>query len=132
MKEENKELLIKYIVCFGVASLITLIVFWIKGFFAHSIGVNIQILSDGFCVSGIMLLLFAGLLAVGFGALPIKRAYKSGVFSSCSGLYYWLTILVVVMLQCITLMRPMLSPIGDRATPQGKQFFIQHFFKSLK
>jgi hypothetical protein len=36
------------------------------------------------------------------------------------------------MLQCITLMRPMLSPIGDEATPQGKQFFIPHFFMSLK
>ena len=70
MKEENKELLIKYIVCFGVASLITFIVFWIKGFFAYSIGVNIQILSDGFCVSGIMLLLFAGMMFIsGEGAL---------------------------------------------------------------
>jgi hypothetical protein len=80
----------------------------------------------------LMILLFAGSVAVGFGVLPIKRAYMSGVFSGCAGLYSWLTILVVVMLQCITLMRPMLSPIGDGATPQGKQFFIQYFFKSLK
>lgn len=79
----------------------------------------------------LMLLLFVGSVAVGFGALPIKRAYMSGGGSGCAGLYSWLTILVVVMLQCITLMRPMLSPIGDRAKPQGKQFFIQHFFKSL-
>lgn len=35
------------------------------------------------------------------------------------------------MLQCITLMRSMLSLIGDGATPQGKQFFIQHFLTSL-
>ena len=80
----------------------------------------------------LMILLFAGSVSVGFGVLPIKRAYMAGVFSGCAGLYSWLTILVVVMLQCITLMRPMLSPIGDGATPQGKQFFIQYFFKALK
>ena len=79
----------------------------------------------------LMILLFAGSVAVGFGVLPIKRAYMAGVFNSCAALYSWLAILVVVMLQCITLMRPMLSPIGDGATPQGKQFFIQHFFMSL-
>lgn len=79
----------------------------------------------------LMILLFAGSVAVGFGVLPIKRAYMAGVFKSCAALYSWLTILVVVMLQCITLMRPMLSPIGDGATPQGKQFFIQHFLMSL-
>jgi MFS family permease len=80
----------------------------------------------------LMILLFAGSVAVGFGVLPIKRAYMAGVFNSCTALYSWLAILVVVMLQCITLMRPMLSPIGDEATPQGKQFFIPHFFISLK
>lgn len=79
----------------------------------------------------LMILLFAGSVAVGFGVLPIKRAYMSGVFKSCTALYSWLAILVVVMLQCITLMRPMLSPIGDGATPQGKQFFIRHFLMSL-
>jgi hypothetical protein len=80
----------------------------------------------------LLILLFAGSVAVGFGVLPIKRAYMAGVFKSCTALYSWLAILVVVMLQCITLMRPMLSPIGDEATPQGKQFFIPHFFISLK
>jgi MFS family permease len=80
----------------------------------------------------LMILLFAGSVAVGFGVLPIKRAYMAGVFKSCTALYSWLAILVVVMLQCITLMRPMLSPVGEDAKPQGKQFFIQHFFNSLK
>jgi MFS family permease len=80
----------------------------------------------------LLILLFAGSVAVGFGVLPIKRAYMAGVFKSCTALYSWLAILVVVMLQCITLMRPMLSPVGEDARPQGKQFFIQHFFKSLK
>lgn len=70
MKNENKALLIKYAVCFGVASVITLLVFWSKGFFTDNLGVNIQILSDGFFVSGILLTLFAGMLFVsGEGAL---------------------------------------------------------------
>ena len=64
MKQDNKPLLTKYIVCFGVASVITFIVFWIKGFFGESTAVNIQILSDGFTVSGILLLLFAGMMYV--------------------------------------------------------------------
>lgn len=62
MKQENKSLLIKYAVCFGIASLITVIVFWIKGFFTDSIAVNIQILSDGFTVSGLLLVMFAGMV----------------------------------------------------------------------
>ena len=70
MKQENKALLIKYITCFGIASAITFIVFWIKGFFTDSLAVNIQILSDGFTVSGILFLLFAGMWYVsGEGAL---------------------------------------------------------------
>ena len=70
MKQENKALLIKYIVCFAVASLIAFFVFWSKGFFGHSIGVNVQILADGFFVSGILLTLFAGMMYIsGEGAL---------------------------------------------------------------
>ncbi|MGM9642151.1 MAG: DUF3899 domain-containing protein [Eubacteriales bacterium] len=70
MKKENKALLVKYIVCFAVASLITVAVFWYKGFFAHSLAVNIQILADGFSVSGLLLSLFAGMMFIsGEGAL---------------------------------------------------------------
>lgn len=65
MKKENQDLLVKYIICFAVASLITVAVFWSKGFFGHSVAVNIQILADGFFVSGILLTLFAGLMFVG-------------------------------------------------------------------
>ena len=64
MQQEKKTLLIKYLICFGVASLITVIVFWIRGFFTDNIGVNIQILSDGFFVSGILLTMFAGMLFI--------------------------------------------------------------------
>ena len=70
MQQEKKSLLIKYGICFGVASLITFIVFWIRGFFTNNAGVNIQILSDGFFVSGILLLAFAGMMFIsGEGAL---------------------------------------------------------------
>ena len=70
MKKENKALLVKYIICFAVASLITVCVFWSKGFFGHSVAVNVQILADGFFVSGILLTLFAGMIFVsGEGAL---------------------------------------------------------------
>ena len=79
----------------------------------------------------LMFLLLAGSVAVGFGVLPICRAFASGVFKSCAGLYSWLTILVVVMLQCITLMSPILSPIGEDSRPQGKRFYIQHFFDAM-
>ncbi len=64
MKKENKALLIKYIVCFCIASLITVFVFGIKGFFGHSTAVNIQILADGFTVSGLLLSLFAGMMYI--------------------------------------------------------------------
>ena len=70
MKQENKALLIKYITCFCIASLITFIVFWTKGFFTDSIAVNVQILSDGFFVSGVLMTLFAGMMFIsGEGAL---------------------------------------------------------------
>ena len=70
MNEVKKELIIKYAICFIVASLITVAVFWSSGFFTDNIGVNIQVLSDGFSVSGILLVLFAGLMYVsGEGAL---------------------------------------------------------------
>jgi len=64
VKQENKALLIKYIICFCVASLIALLVFGIKGFFVHTLAVNIQILADGFFISGLMLTMFAALLFV--------------------------------------------------------------------
>ena len=70
MNKETKALLIKYVASVGVASLISLIVFWIEGFFTDSIAVNIQILSDGFFTAGFMFLFLAGMLYVsGEGAL---------------------------------------------------------------
>lgn len=70
MQKEKKALLTKYGICFGVASLITVGVFAIRGFFTPDVDVNLQILSDGFFVSGIMLTLYAGMLFIsGEGAL---------------------------------------------------------------
>lgn len=64
MKQETKELLIKYLICFGVACLITFVVFWIQGFFTDRIDQNIQILADGFTVSGGLMTMFAGMMFV--------------------------------------------------------------------
>ena len=64
MKEVEKKIIIKYAICFIVASLITVAVFWSSGFFTDNIGVNLQIWADGVSVSGILLLLLAGLMFV--------------------------------------------------------------------
>ena len=70
MNQENKAKLVKYAICFGVASLIALAVIWSKGFLVHSTAVNIQILSDAFFVSGALMSMFAGMLYIsGEGAL---------------------------------------------------------------
>lgn len=64
MDSEKGAILRKYIICFGVASLITVAVFGIRGFFTEDLGSNLQILSDGFSTSGILLLLFSGLIFI--------------------------------------------------------------------
>lgn len=70
MKQENKVALRNYGICFGVEALIAFLVIWSKGFFTHSAAVNIQILSDAFFVSGILMTLFACMMYVsGEGAL---------------------------------------------------------------
>ena len=70
MKQKNQTVLKKYIVCFCVASLITCAVFWVKGFFGSNPAENVQILSDGFFVSGILLTMYAAMMFIsGEGAL---------------------------------------------------------------
>ncbi len=70
MKQETKVTLRNYAICFGVEALIAFLVIWSKGFFTQSPAVNIQILSDAFFVSGILMTLFAGMMYVsGEGAL---------------------------------------------------------------
>ena len=75
MISEKKNLLLKYAVCIGVALLITVAVFWSKGFFTDSAAVNIQILSDGFFVSGIVVSAVAGLLFVGGEGMFISLGF---------------------------------------------------------
>ena len=70
MKQEKKATLKNYGICVGIEVLIAFLVIWSKGFFAHSLAVNIQILSDAFFVAGILMTLFAGMMYVsGEGAL---------------------------------------------------------------
>jgi hypothetical protein len=70
VKQENKEKLIKYAVCFGIEAVIAFLVIWSKGFFTDSAAVNLQILADAFFVAGILMTLFAGMLFIsGEGAL---------------------------------------------------------------
>lgn len=70
MKQETKVALRNYGICFGIEALIAFLVIWSKGFFTESTAVNIQILSDAFFVSGILMTLFAGMMYIsGEGAL---------------------------------------------------------------
>lgn len=62
MKRESVAVWVKYLICFGVACLITFGVIAFQGFFTDDAGVNVQILADGFCVAGIVLTFTAGLL----------------------------------------------------------------------
>lgn len=64
LNTEKKKVWTKYAVCIGVASVITLAVFAIKGFFTDRIETNLGILADGFTVSGTLLTLFSGLFFV--------------------------------------------------------------------
>ena len=70
MKQKTRDALRNYGICVGIEVLIAFLVIWSKGFFAHSLAVNIQILSDAFFVAGILMTLFAGMMYVsGEGAL---------------------------------------------------------------
>ena len=70
MKQETKITLRNYGICVGIEVLIAFLVIWAKGFFAHSLAVNVQILSDAFFVAGILMSSFAGMMYIsGEGAL---------------------------------------------------------------
>ena len=70
MNEEKKVTLRNYGICVGIEVLIAFLVIWSKGFFAHSLAVNVQILADAFFVAGILMTLFACMMYIsGEGAL---------------------------------------------------------------
>ncbi|MBQ4564939.1 MAG: DUF3899 domain-containing protein [Oscillospiraceae bacterium] len=75
MEQETKIKLRNYGICVGVELLIAFLVIWSKGFFAHSAAVNMQILSDAFFVSGLLMTLFAGLLYVSSEGALIGVSY---------------------------------------------------------
>jgi len=75
----------------------------------------------------ILTLALAG-VAVGLGVRTIEGAQKSGTVSNTTGLSAWFVVFLVVVLQAITLVRPMLSPIGTSPRPAGKCFFVSHFY----
>ena len=64
VRQETKVRLRNYGICVGIEVLIAFLVIWSKGFFTQSAAVNIQILSDAFFVSGILMTLFAGMMYV--------------------------------------------------------------------
>lgn len=70
MRQETKIALRNYGIAVGVEVFIAFLVIWSKGFFTQSVAVNVQILSDAFFVSGILMTLFAGMMFIsGEGAL---------------------------------------------------------------
>ena len=72
-----------------------------------------------------------GGVALAFAYRPIVGAVAKGIVASSAGFKVWFVILVVVALQAITLVRPMLSPVGAERDPAGKCFFVRHFAKTF-
>jgi len=64
VKKETGKILVKYLINFGIAALITVAVFAIHGFFTDDLANNILVLADGFSISGLLLVLFAGMIFV--------------------------------------------------------------------
>ena len=76
------------------------------------------------------IVVFAVLLA-GIGAFfamsTFARARQAGVVASIAGFATWFVVFAVVALQTVTLVRPMLAPLGSSRDPSGKCFFLSHF-----
>ena len=71
------------------------------------------------------------IVAVALGARTLGGAVKAQVVSRPTGLSAWLVVFLVVALQALTLVRPMLSPIGAERKPDGKCFFFAHFTQCM-
>lgn len=80
----------------------------------------------------ILLVFVLVIVAVALGARTLAGAVKAQAVNTTAGLSAWFVVLLVVALQAITLVRPMLSPIDAAREPEGKCFFLSHFFKSLE
>lgn len=74
-----------------------------------------------------LLLLIAALFAI----RPADRARRLGFLGGTLALRVWLFLIVIVALQTATLLRPMLAPRGTPPAPEGKCFFLSHFFSTF-
>ena len=80
----------------------------------------------------ILLAFILVIVAVALGARTLGGAVKAQAVNTTAGLSAWFVVFLVVALQAITLVRPMLSPIDAEREPEGKCFFVSHFFRSLE
>ena len=69
-------------------------------------------------------------MSIAFVTHPVDVAAEKGIVAKAIGLRVWLVVFAVVALQAVTLVRPMLAPIGTPRTPEGKCFFLMHFGES--
>ena len=72
-----------------------------------------------------------GGVALAFAYRPIAGAVGKGIAATSAGFKVWFVLFIVVALQAITLVRPMLEPVGAERNPVGKCFFIRHFARTL-
>ena len=79
----------------------------------------------------VVLSCFLAALSLVFVKCPIAAAAEKGIVANKAGLHLWLIVFAIVALQTVTLVRPMLAPIGTPRTPEGKCFFLMHFGKSV-
>jgi hypothetical protein len=79
----------------------------------------------------VVLSCFLAALSLAFVTRPITAAAEKGIVVNKAGLHLWLVVFAVVALQTVTLVRPMLAPIGTPRTPEGKCFFLMHFGDSV-
>ena len=78
----------------------------------------------------VVLSCFLAALSLAFVVCPITAAAEKKIVANKAGLHLWLVVFAVVALQTVTLVRPMLAPIGTPRTPEGKCFFLLHFGES--
>ena len=78
----------------------------------------------------VVLSCFLAALSLAFVVRPVTAAAEKGIVANRAGLNMWLVVFAVVALQTVTLVRPMLAPIGTPRTPEGKCFFLMHFGES--
>ena len=79
----------------------------------------------------VVLSCFLAGLSLAFVVCPITAAAEKKIVANKAGLHLWLVVFAVVALQTVTLVRPMLAPIGTPRTPEGKCFFLMHFGDSV-